>query len=80
MATAAQGGRDARDVASALDELQRAPREASDEREEAKMLDNPYSLSWSRRPAQQSTPDQRQEPVETVDDGQARASAAPARR
>jgi transcription termination factor Rho len=56
-----------------LDELQRAPREASDEREEAHMLDNPVQpeLVAATQPAQ-SAPDQRHEPVETVDDGQAR--------
>jgi transcription termination factor Rho len=74
-----QDGRDTRDVANALDELQRAPREASDEREEAHMLDNPVQpeLVAATQPTR-SAPDQRHEPVETVDDGQARGdNAAP---
>ena len=74
-----QDGRDSRDVASALDELQRAPREASDEREEAQMLEHPVQpeLVSTDQPSN-PTPDQRQEPVETVDDGQVREeSAAP---
>ena len=68
-----QDGRDNRDVASALDELQRAPREASDEREEAHMLEHPVQpeLVAATQPTS-STPDQRHEPVETVDDGQVR--------
>jgi transcription termination factor Rho len=68
-----QDGRDNRDVANALDELQRAPREASDEREEAHMLEHPVqpALVDATQPAD-STPDRRQEPVETVDDGQVR--------
>ena len=72
-----QGGRDARDVASALDELQRAPRQASDEREEAEMLEHPVQpeLVSTDQPSNQ-TPDQRQEPAKTVDDGQARAESA----
>ena len=66
-----QDGRDSRDVASALDELQRAPREASDEREEAQMLEHPVQpeLVSNDQPSN-PTPDQRQEPVKTVDDGQ----------
>jgi transcription termination factor Rho len=73
-----QDGRDDRDVASALDELQRAPREASDEREEAQMLEHPVppELVAATQPTS-STPDQRQEPVETVDDGQVREERAP---
>jgi transcription termination factor Rho len=72
-----QEGRDARDVASALDELQRAPRKASDEREEAEMLEHPVQpeLVSTDQPSNQ-TPDQRQGPAETVDDGQARAQSA----
>ena len=68
-----QDDRDNRDVAGALDELQRAPREASDEREEAQMLEHPVQpeLVAATQPAR-STPDQRHEPVETVDDGQVR--------
>jgi transcription termination factor Rho len=68
-----QDGRDNQDVASALDELQRAPREASDEREEAHMLEHPVQpeLVAATQPTD-STPDQRHEPVETVDDGQVR--------
>jgi transcription termination factor Rho len=66
-----QDGRDNRDVASALDELQRPPREASDEREEAHMLEYPVQpeLVAATQPTD-STPDRGQEPVETVDDGQ----------
>jgi transcription termination factor Rho len=65
-----QDGRDNQDVASALDELQRAPREASDEREEAHMLEHPVqpALVDATQPGD-STPDRRQESVETVDDG-----------
>ncbi|HET9779824.1 MAG TPA: Rho termination factor N-terminal domain-containing protein, partial [Propionibacteriaceae bacterium] len=72
-----QDSRDAPDVASALDELQRAPREASDEREEAKMLEHPTQpeLVPTDQPSNQ-TPDQRREPVETVDDGKVRAGSA----
>jgi transcription termination factor Rho len=72
-----QGGRDTRDVASALDELQRAPRKASDEREEAEMLEHPVQpeLVSTDQPSNQ-TSDQRQQPAETVDDGQARAESA----
>jgi transcription termination factor Rho len=72
-----QEGRDARNVASALDELQRAPRKASDEREEAEMLEHPVQpeLVSTDQPSNQ-TPDQRQGPAETVDDGQARAQSA----
>jgi transcription termination factor Rho len=68
-----QDGRDNRDVATALDELQRAPRESSDEREEAHMLEHPVQpeLVAATQPTS-STPDQRHEPVETVDDGQVR--------
>ena len=74
-----QQGSDSRDVASALDELQRAPREASDEREEAQMLEHPVQpeLVAATEPTN-STLDQRHEPVETVDAGQVREeSAAP---
>jgi len=74
-----QDGRDNQNVASALDELQRAPREASDEREEAHMLEHAVQpeLVAATQPTD-STPDQRHEPVETVDDGQVRKeSGAP---
>jgi transcription termination factor Rho len=68
-----QDGSDNRNAATALDELQRAPREASDEREEAHMLDNPVQpeLVTATQPTH-STPDQRHEPVETVDGDQGR--------
>ena len=68
-----QDARDNRDVASAMDELQRAPREASDEREEAHMLEHPVQpeLVAATQPTS-STPDQRQDKVETVDDGRVR--------
>jgi transcription termination factor Rho len=74
-----QDGGESRDVAHALDELQRAPREASDEREEAQMLENPVQpeLVSETQPGD-SPPEQRPKPVETVDDGQVREeSAAP---
>jgi transcription termination factor Rho len=76
---AVRDDRDARGVASALDELQRAPREASDEREEAQMLDNPVQPELvSEAQPSDSTPEQRQEPAETVDGGQVRKeSGAP---
>jgi transcription termination factor Rho len=69
-----QAGPDSRDVATALDELQRAPREVRDEREEAVMLEHPTQpeLVSTSQPSNQP-PDQRQEPVATVDDGQVRA-------
>jgi transcription termination factor Rho len=72
-----QDDRDAPDAASALDELQRAPREASDEREEAQMLEHPVQpeLVSTDQPSNQ-TPDQRQQPAETADDGQVRAANA----
>jgi transcription termination factor Rho len=64
---------DNRDVASALDELQRAPREASDERQEAQMLDNPVQPELvSETQPSGSTPDQRQEPTEAAADGRLR--------
>jgi transcription termination factor Rho len=74
-----QDARDNRDVANAMDELQRAPREASDEREEAHMLEHPVQpeLVAATQPTS-STPEQRQEPVETFDDSRVReASSAP---
>jgi transcription termination factor Rho len=72
-----QDGRDATDVASALDELQRTPREASDEREEADMLEHPVQPELvSTDQTSNQTPDQRQEPVKTVDDGQVRGDTA----
>jgi transcription termination factor Rho len=72
-----QDGRDDRDVASALDELQRAPREASDEREEAQMLEHPVQpeLVAATEPTN-STPDERHEPVATVDADQVREEGA----
>jgi transcription termination factor Rho len=64
---------DNRDVASALDEVQRAPREASDERQEAQMLDNPVQPELvSESQPSDSTPDQRQEPTQAAADGQLR--------
>ena len=64
-----QDGRDNRDVASALDELQRAPREASDRaRGGTDARTSPYNLSWSQptqpsqsdtRPAARAGPDRR---------------------
>ena len=68
--------RDKHDNSSAQDE---APREASGQREEAHMLDNPVQPELvSETQPTNSTPDQRQQPVQTVDDGQVReASGAP---
>jgi transcription termination factor Rho len=61
---------DNRDIASAPDE---APREASSQREEAHMLDNPVQPELvSETQPTSSTPDQRQEPVQAIDDGQVR--------
>jgi transcription termination factor Rho len=61
-------GGESQDVARALDELQRAPREASDGREEAQMLEHPVQpeLVTTSQPSN-SMPDQRQDSVETVD-------------
>jgi transcription termination factor Rho len=74
-----QDGRDAPDVASALDELQRAPRDASDEREEAQMPEHPAQPELvSTDQPNNPTSDQQQGSIQTVDDGQAReVSAAP---
>ena len=74
-----EDSRDNPEIGSALDEPQRAPREASDQREEAPMLDNPVQPELvSETESTNSTPDQRQEPVQTVDDGQVREeSGAP---
>jgi transcription termination factor Rho len=61
---------DNRDIASTPDE---SPREASSPREEAHMLDNPVQPELvSETQPSDSTPGQRQEPVQTVDDGQVR--------
>ncbi len=61
---------DNRDIASAPDE---SPREASSPREEAHMLDNPVQPALvSETQPSDSRPGQRQEPVQTVDDGQVR--------
>jgi transcription termination factor Rho len=68
-----QDGGESRDVARALDELQRAPREASDQRKEAQMLEHPVQpeLVSTSQPSN-ATPDQRQDSVATIDDGQVR--------
>jgi transcription termination factor Rho len=74
-----QDGRDSRDVASALDELQRAPRDASDEREEAQMPEHPIQpeLVSTEQPSN-PTSDQQLAPVQTLDDAQVReVSGAP---
>jgi transcription termination factor Rho len=74
-----QDGRDSRDVASALDELQRAPRDASDEREEAQMPEHPVQpeLVSTEQPSN-PTSDQQLGVVQTLDDAQAReVSRAP---
>jgi transcription termination factor Rho len=71
-----QDSGESRDVARALDELQRAPREASDEREEAQMLEHsaqPELVSTSQ--PGNSMPDQRQASVQTVDDTQVRTES-----
>jgi transcription termination factor Rho len=61
---------DNRDIASAPVE---APREASGQREEAQMLDNPVQPELvSETQPSNSTPDQPHGPVQTVDDGQVR--------
>jgi transcription termination factor Rho len=65
--------RDNRDVASALDELQQAPREARSQREEAPMLENPVQpqLVESTQPANSSS-GERQAPVQNRDGNQVR--------
>ena len=67
-----QQSRDNRDIASALDELQQAPREAHGQREEAQMLKNPVQpeLVEPTQPTVTS-PGERQAPVENRDGGQA---------
>jgi transcription termination factor Rho len=68
-----QDGRDRRDVAGALDELQRAPRDASDEREEAPMPEHPVQPELvSTEPPSNPTSDQQLAPVQTLDDAQVR--------
>jgi transcription termination factor Rho len=65
--------RDNRDVASALDELQQAPREARSQREEAPMLENPVQpqLVEPTQPANSSS-GERQAPVQHRDGDQVR--------
>jgi transcription termination factor Rho len=65
--------RDNRDIASALDELQQAPREARSQREEAPMLENPVQpqLVEPTQPAE-STSGERQAPAQNRDGGQVR--------
>jgi transcription termination factor Rho len=74
-----EDSRDNPEIGSALDELQQAPRESRGRREEAPMLDNPVQPELvSETESTNSTPDQRQEPVKTVDDGRVREeSGAP---
>ena len=68
-----QDGRDAPEVASALDERQRAPRDARDEREEAQMPERPAQPELvSNDQPRNPTSDQQQGSVQTVDDGQVR--------
>jgi transcription termination factor Rho len=69
-----QQSRDNRDVASALDELQQAPREAGGQREETQMLKNPVQpeLVEPPQPAATSAGGERQAPVENRDGGQVR--------
>jgi transcription termination factor Rho len=68
-----QDGRDTGDVAGALDELQRAPRDASAEREEAHMPEHPVQpeLVSTDQPTY-ATSEQQPTPAQTVDDGQVR--------
>ena len=65
--------RDNRDVASALDELQQAPREARSQREEAPMLENPVQPQLVE-PTQRadSSSIERQAPVQNRDGSQVR--------
>ena len=65
--------RDNRDVASALDELQQAPREARSQREEAPMLENPVQPQLVE-PTQRadSSSSERQAPVQNRDGSQVR--------
>ena len=74
-----EDSRDNPEIGSAPDESQQAPREASGQREEAPMLDNPVQPELvSETESTNSAPDQRQEPVQTVDDGRVREeSGAP---
>jgi len=61
-----QHSRDNRDVASALDELQQAPREARGSREEAHMIENPVQPQLVEPTRQADTSSgERQEPVES---------------
>jgi transcription termination factor Rho len=65
------------EIPTAPDELQQAPREASGQREEAPMLDNPVQPELvSETESTYSTSDQRQEPVATVDGGRVRGESA----
>ena len=68
-----QQSRDNRDIASALDELQQAPREPRGRREEAQMIENPVQpqLVEPTQPAATS-PAERQAPVENGEGGQVR--------
>ena len=65
--------RDNRDVASALDELQQAPREARSQREEAPMLENPVQPQLVE-PTERadSSSSERQAPVQNRDGSQVR--------
>ena len=71
-----QDSGESRDVARALGELQRAPREVSDERKEAQMLEHPVQpeLVSTSQPSN-SLPDQRQDRVAAVDDSPGRAES-----
>jgi transcription termination factor Rho len=73
-----QDGRDSRPVASALDELQRAPRDASDEREEAQMPEHSVQPELVSTDQPSNPTSDQLSPVQTLDDGQVReASGAP---
>ncbi|HEX7210638.1 MAG TPA: transcription termination factor Rho [Propionibacteriaceae bacterium] len=67
-----QQSRDNRDIASALDELQQAPREARGQREEAQMLENPVQPQLVEPTQPAASPGQRQAPLENGDGGQVR--------
>jgi transcription termination factor Rho len=67
-----QQSRDNRDIASALDELQQAPREPRGQREEAQMIENPVQPALVQPTQPDTSPGQRQAPVENGDGGQVR--------
>jgi transcription termination factor Rho len=70
-----QDGGESRDVTRALDELQRAPREASDERKEAQMLEHPVQPELVSTSQPGNSPDQRQDSVGRAEDSQVRTES-----